>query len=94
MTTLEQIIDQFSGMDLLKADGLDDAVIGICFATQRLIYDVDKCVRILMERDGMGADEAMEFLAFNTFGAYVGEQTPIWAIIPPKEYGNGTTEEE
>lgn len=85
MTTLEQITEQFAGMDLLKANGLDDAVIGICFATQRLIYDVDKCVRIVMERDGMTTEEAMQFLAFNTFGAYVGEQTPIWAIIPPKE---------
>jgi hypothetical protein len=36
-------------------------------------------VRLLMEmEDGMEEEEAWEFLEFNTFCAYVGEQTPIF----------------
>jgi len=27
----------------------------------------------------MDDEEAIEYLEFNTFGAYVGEKTPIWA---------------
>jgi hypothetical protein len=31
-----------------------------------------------MVRDGMDYDEAYEFFEFNTLGAYVGEQTPVF----------------
>lgn len=30
------------------------------------------------ERDGMTAEEADEFLSFNTLGAYVGENGPVY----------------
>ncbi len=66
----------------MKAEGFDDAIIGItdgAFApTMRLVYDIDKCVDILMRRDGMTREEAMEFFTFNVSGAYVGEGTPLY----------------
>lgn len=50
---------------MLKADGLDDAVIGVTHdmatGTRRLVYSVDKCVEVLMKRDGMDRDGAREF---------------------------------
>lgn len=71
---------------MMKADGLDEAIIGIgsrCGSSDVLVYDASKVVEILMRRDGMTRDDAMEFFSFNIEGAYVGEQTPIW--VWPKE---------
>lgn len=68
--------------DLLFADGYDEAIIGVsCPGPNRpsiVVYDVKKCIEILVQRDGMEIDEAEEFFEFNTVGAYVGEKTPIY----------------
>jgi len=63
------------------ADGLEDALIGMCsrFGQSMLAaYDYDKCVQVLMKRDGMTEEEANEYLQFNTLGAWVGENTPVF----------------
>ena len=73
--------------DTLKADGFDEAVIGIGrqFNKNLVIYDEDKCIQILMERDGMSEEEAIEFFEFNVVGAYVGEYvgeyTPVYVRL-------------
>lgn len=41
------------------------------------MYDYEAMVRVLETRDGMDYDEAVEFLEFNTLGAYVGPTTPV-----------------
>jgi hypothetical protein len=46
-----------------------------------VIYDEDKCIQILMERDGMTDEEAIEFFEFNVVGAYVGDHTPIYVRL-------------
>jgi hypothetical protein len=67
---------------MLKADGLDRAVIGKTYdmAVQeyRLIYSVKKCIKILMERDGMDYSEARECLEFNTLCVYIDKAQPIF----------------
>ena len=66
---------------MLKADGLDAAIIGIgsrCGQPDIFIYDYNKCCDIFMERDGMTREEAMEFMDFNVVGAWHGEGTPIF----------------
>ena len=67
---------------MLKANGLDKAVIGKTYdmAVQecRLIYSVKKCINILMERDGMDYSEAREYLEFNTLCAYISKAQPIF----------------
>tara|TARA_R110000787_G_scaffold159769_1_gene273461 strand:+ start:143 stop:388 length:246 start_codon:yes stop_codon:yes gene_type:complete len=75
---LESIVENFPDEDILKADGLDGAVIGIDLTTMRLIYSKLKCIEVLMLEDDMGYLEALEYLDFNTFNSYVGELTPIW----------------
>ena len=69
--------------ETLVADGFDEAIIGIGrqFNKQLVIYDEDKCIQILMERDGMTDEEAEEFFEFNVVGAYVGEYTPIYVRL-------------
>ena len=41
--------------DLLKADGFDDAIIGVVerIGVQAICYDQEKVIDILIERDGM-----------------------------------------
>lgn len=65
----------------LLADGLEAALIGYTVNHHHAhvaVYDIAKCIDVLVERDGMTAEEADEFLSFNTLGAYVGENGPIY----------------
>lgn len=79
--SLKEKLDEYIGDDysILLADGLDEAFIGIGwqFNTPLAMYDRDKCIEIL-ESQGMTPEEAQEYFYFNTQGAYVGEQTPIF----------------
>ena len=45
-------------------------------------YDRDRCIDILIKRDGMDYDEAVEFFNFNVIGAWVGEMTPVFMTLP------------
>lgn len=74
---LEEIIDKYGDEEFLKADGFDDAIIGVEEKTMRLIYSVSKCIDILVS-EGMSEDDAFEYFDFNVAGAYVGEKIPIW----------------
>jgi hypothetical protein len=68
------------GESVLLCDGFDEAFIGL---SQRInepllaVYSYEKMIQVLMKRDGMGHDDAVDYLDFNVLGAWVGEQTPI-----------------
>lgn len=66
------------GQSSLFADGYDEAILGADTISGRIIYSVQKCYEVLIKRDGMSYEEAVEFFAFNTLGAYMGNETPIW----------------
>lgn len=72
------VMDIEKRIDMLKADGFDDAIIGVAtdFTEPRLVYSVSICLDILKE--SMEYEDAIEYFEFNVSGAYVGEQTPIW----------------
>lgn len=74
---LESILEHYPDDEFLKADGFDEAIIGLDEKKMRLIYSVSKCLDILI-KEGLDQDDAMEFFDFNVSGAYVGEKTPIW----------------
>jgi hypothetical protein len=74
---LGEVIAYYEDETFLKADGFDNAVIGVDETTMRLIYSVKKCIEILIE-EGMTYEDAMEHFSFNVSGSYVGEKTPIW----------------
>lgn len=74
---LERLIESYGDEELLKADGFDDAVIGICTREYRLIYSMTKVIDILMA-EGMTEEDALEHFYYNIAGSYVGEKTPIW----------------
>ena len=75
---LELLIDLYPEDEFLIADGFDDAVIGVDYASTRLIYSCKKCLEILIEVEGMDPMDAVEHFQYNVAGAYVGEKTPIW----------------
>jgi len=75
---VDKILEWFPEEDILKADGFDEAIIGIETNEMRLIYSVSKCIQILC-RD-MNEEEAVEFFDFNVRGSYVGDKTPIWCV--------------
>jgi len=71
----------------LYADGFEDALIGVGyqFNTQLAVYDWDKCITILMERDQISLEEAVEFMDFNVTGAWVGNNTPVFVKLNSSE---------
>jgi hypothetical protein len=73
--------------EALLADGFEDAIVGICERFGALpvaAYDRVKCIEILVERDGMNYDEALEYFDFNVAGAYVGDGTPVFLTLRDK----------
>ena len=67
---------------MLKADGFEAATVGkvydLATSSERLVYSFEQCVGILIKRDGMTSDEAIEYMEFNVTGAYVGYGTPLF----------------
>lgn len=77
--SLEDLIKEHEGEELLLADGFDNAIMGIsCGMNPVVVYSYNKCIEILMERDEMEEEDAIEYMEFNVVGAYVGEKTPIF----------------
>jgi hypothetical protein len=80
MKNIKQKIENLLGEDenVILADGFEDAFIGIGrqFGKPIAIYDRYKCIDIL--KKDMSEEEAEEYFQFNTEGAWVGEQTPIF----------------
>jgi len=84
-TKLDEIVEYWATIDqdveILKADGYDDCVLGYDYSwdgTIRLIYSVKQIIDKMIKEDGMTDEEAVEYFEFNMRGSYVGEQTPIW----------------
>lgn len=74
---LDQIVENYPDEEILKADGLDDAILGIEENSMRLVYSKSKVIEILMSED-MTEEDALEHYYYNIVGAYVGEKTPIF----------------
>jgi len=73
---IDSIIEKYPDDSFLKADGFDEAIIGVDNKSMRLVYSVSKCIEILC-RD-MNEEDAIEYFEYNVSGAYMGEKTPIW----------------
>jgi hypothetical protein len=75
---LEYIRDNLP--DSLLANGYDSAIIGIAsgFDSGRVVYSITKMLEICMRDLSVDVEEAMEWLEYNTFGAFVGDYTPIY----------------
>jgi len=78
----EQLMDTLIEAEALLADGFEDALMGHTQGPNIVaVYEYDLCIHILMTRDDMTCEEAIEFMDFNVLGSYVGEKTPIFISI-------------
>ena len=75
---LNQIFEAYPDDTFLKADGWDEAIVGLEENTMRLVYSKDAIIDMLVLDNEMDYDEAHEFFDYNIGGAYVGSQTPIF----------------
>ena len=75
---LDKILNWFPEEEILKADGFDEAIIGIDEEDMRLIYSSSKCIDIL--KKDMNEEEAIEYFNYNVRSSYMGKKTPIWCI--------------
>ena len=84
-TTAREWVDGYADayeIDLLVADGWDDAILGIATQAGRVgvVYDAAQILKTLVERDKMTHDEAVEFFEFNIVQADVGAHTPVFFV--------------
>jgi len=66
---------------MMTADGFDEAIIGSITSYGRgetVLYSTQKIIEVMMERDGMTAEDAMEFFNFNILGSYNGNGMPAF----------------
>ena len=74
--------------DILLADGFDAALIGYaerCGEPARAVYDVDRCIALLRDHDGLTEEDAVDFFEYNVLGAWVGPHTPMFLTRPPDD---------
>lgn len=78
-----QVINQprkqnyFDMANYIKADGFDQAIIGIDIVQERIIYCKQKMIDILVQ-DQMEEIDAIEYLEYNTWNTWIGDNTPIY----------------
>ena len=62
------------------ANGFEEAIIGLDTSDEifRVVYDIDAIISILMERDEMTEEDALEHFSYNIQGSYIGKGTPIY----------------
>ncbi len=75
----------FVNPEALLADGFEDALLGFVetFGNPPVaLYNRDKCITILMERDGISHAEAIDDFEFNTIGSGMGSNSPAFATFP------------
>ena len=69
------------GKRMLLADGLEAALVGVgrrCGQPDLAVYSIEKAIEVLMQDQGHSREDAVEWLEFNSIGAWVGDATPIW----------------
>lgn len=75
---------------MIALEGYDLAILGPAFVwhegeqIETLVYDAENIRQILMDRDGMTAEEAREFIEYNIERLYLGPATPI--LVWPEDY--------
>lgn len=84
MIDIELINERATEEESLKPDGFngdpngyDEAIVGITSEGQ-LVYSREKMIELCAKQGEMEEIDAIEWLEYNTFCAYVGEKTPLF----------------
>jgi hypothetical protein len=72
--------------EIVLADGFEKAFVGVArqFGKPFAVYDRGLCLATLTEQE-MSPEEAEEYMAYNTEGAWVGENTPAFLEFAPTD---------
>lgn len=68
-------------IELICFDQFDQAIVGIGRRSQgetAVVYDYEKCVKILMKTNKWSRFDAVEWMEFNVVSAWLGDSTPIF----------------
>ena len=73
-------------METYKADGFDDAIVGLDMTTTpyRIIYQRSKMIQILVTQEEMTEEDAIDYLAYNTWYDH-GDGYPRFVEIMDKD---------
>ena len=44
------------------------------------VYDYDRCVAVLMRKEGWTDEEAEEWMEYNVLGVWLGDETPAFVV--------------
>lgn len=79
MKETQQVMKDSEDQTML-ATSFEEAIIGLDTSGEvfRVVYDIDAIISILMERDEMTEEDALEHFSYNILGSYVGKGTPIY----------------
>ena len=70
----EEYIDK-----VLFADGFDEAIMGYDEEKNRVVYSQQRMILTLVNQ-GMELEDAIEYLGFNVWCAYIGQHQPMYII--------------
>lgn len=84
---IRRYLDREYEGEILLAQGFDPALIGIAEGwftgnshRKVALYDFGRCVEVLLQQ-GLSEEDAEEYMSYNVTGAYVGEGTPVFAVV-------------
>lgn len=84
MTADPELLERLEQSEALILPEMDQALVGIEEQSGVAVYDTDGILKILMDRDGMDYQDALDYYEFNILGSYVGEMTPIYIDAYPQ----------
>ena len=77
----DDIVDMY-GEELLFMEPhyFDKAIIGVVTQFNNVVvcYDKNKVLALLVNKEGLTEDEAIEYFEYNIIGAWMGEMTPAF----------------
>lgn len=74
---LNKILEAYPGELFLRADGFDEAIIGVEPETMVIAYSCKRCVQSLIDK-GYDYVDAIEFFESSVRGVDFGSKTPIF----------------
>lgn len=76
---LATLMQQHEDVKFMVLDDVDEAIVGVCKETKRLIYSKRKMIEVYIRDDEMTREEALDHYFYNPVRAipYMGENRPI-----------------
>jgi len=80
MTNREIIADEYPELLVLDPEYFDEAIVGVVtrIGLQAVCYKTSHIIDLLMEKEGMDEEEAIDYFEYNIAGSYMGEFTPVF----------------